>query len=70
MNENFRIKHLYAFNNKIKTLDGSLSNLTHLETLSIYNNELRDLDKNIDFLKKYTELQQLGQQFYYIKNKK
>ena len=40
--------------------------MPHLETLSISNNELRDLDKNIEFLKKYTGLKQLG----IIKNKR
>ena len=37
-----------------------MANMPHLETLSISNNELRDLDKNIEFLKKYTGLKQLG----------
>ena len=66
LDSNFRIKHLYAHNNKIKTLEGSIANMPHLETLSISNNELRDLDKNIEFLKKYTGLKQLG----IIKNKR
>ena len=60
LDTNFRIKHLYAHNNKIKILEGSIANMPHLETLSISNNELRDLDKNIEFLKKYTTLKQLG----------
>ena len=65
LDTNFRIKHLYAHNNRIKTLEGSICLMPHLETLSISNNELRDLDKNIDFLKKFTLLTQLG--FYFIK---
>lgn len=60
LDTNFRIKHLYAQNNKIKTLEGSIENMPHLETLSLYNNELRDLDKNIELLRKYTSLKQLG----------
>ena len=47
-------------NNKIKTLEGSLNVMMHLETLSAYNNELRGLDNVIEFLKKYTHLKQLG----------
>lgn len=34
--------------------------MKHLETLLLYNNELRDLDKNIEFLKNYPHLTQLG----------
>jgi len=60
LDSNFRIKHLYAHNNKIKTLDGSIANMPHIETLSLSNNELRDLDKNIEFLRKFTGLTQLG----------
>jgi len=33
--------------------------LKHLETLIIYNNELRDLDKILNFLKSYTHLTHL-----------
>ncbi|KRX04889.1 Insulin-like growth factor binding protein, N-terminal [Pseudocohnilembus persalinus] len=59
LDANFRIKNLYLFNNKLKTLDGSLEYLTHLEILLLYNNELRDLDKQIEFLKRYPNLKQL-----------
>lgn len=38
--------------------------MPYLETLSISNNELRNLDKNIEFLKEYTLLTHLGN--YYI----
>ena len=60
METNFRIKHIYLQSNKIKTLEGSLNVMMHLETLSVYNNELRGLDNVIEFLKKYTHLKQLG----------
>ena len=32
----------------------------HLEALVIYNNELRDLDKNLDILKEFPYLTELG----------
>jgi len=51
LDNNFRIKHLYLFNNHIKTLEGSLRVMRHIETLLIYDNELRDLDKNLEFLR-------------------
>ncbi len=57
LDENFRLKHLYLFNNRLKTLEGSIRVMRHLETLIAYNNELRDLQKQIDFLKPYTHLQ-------------
>lgn len=60
LDTNFRLKHLYLFNNKLKTLEGSLANLNHLETLLLYKNELRDLDLNLSRLEHLTNLKQLG----------
>eukprot|EP00825_Cyclidium_porcatum_P038495 TRINITY_DN4488_c0_g1_i3.p1 TRINITY_DN4488_c0_g1~~TRINITY_DN4488_c0_g1_i3.p1 ORF type:complete len:413 (+),score=95.67 TRINITY_DN4488_c0_g1_i3:169-1407(+) len=59
LDRNFRIKHLYLQNNKLKSVEGSFTILNHLETLSLYNNELRDLDKNIKQLQQYPSLKQL-----------
>jgi len=56
LNTNFRIKHIYLQNNKLKTLEGSLDKLNHLETLLLFNNELRDLDKVLEILKNFTHL--------------
>jgi Leucine-rich repeat (LRR) protein len=57
---NVRIKHIYLQDNKIRTLKGSLEKMRHLESLVIYNNELRDLDLNLDALSEYPYLQELG----------
>ena len=62
LDENFRVKHLYAQENKIKTLRGSLEKFLHLETLLIYNNELRGLDDTINFLKDFPYITQLGKE--------
>ena len=43
----------------MKTLKGSLEFLVHLETLCLYNNELRGLDDNIEFIKRFTRLTNL-----------
>lgn len=60
LDTNFRLKHLYLFNNKLKTLEGSIANFKHLETLFLYKNELRDLDLNLSRLEHLTNLKQLG----------
>jgi Leucine-rich repeat (LRR) protein len=44
LDANFRIKELYVHDNRLKTLKGSISKMGHLQTLSVYNNELSDLD--------------------------
>jgi hypothetical protein len=54
--------------NKIRTLVGSLQRMGHLEALVIYNNELRDLDKNLEILKEFPYLTELGS--YYSPNNK
>ena len=59
LDQNFRIKSLYLQNNRINTLEGSISTMRHLEHLLLYNNELRDLDKNLEILKELVYLKQL-----------
>lgn len=51
LNNNFRIKELYLHNNRIKTLKGSLPHLLHLRTITLYNNELSDLDHTMTYFK-------------------
>jgi Leucine-rich repeat (LRR) protein len=57
---NSRIKHIYLQDNKIRTLKGSLEGMKHLESIVVYNNELRDLDKNLEDLLIYPYLTELG----------
>ena len=59
LEKNFRIKHLYIHENRINTLDNIFNKLKHIETLSIYDNELRDLDKIIKELKELKNLKHL-----------
>jgi len=56
---NFRIRDLYLQDNKLKTLEGSIQILIHLRILDLRNNELRDLDKTLEFLKDHKQLIQL-----------
>lgn len=60
LDTNFRIRELYLHNNKLKSLDGSFRFLSHLSILSLYNNELRGLDKCLDVLRDFTRLNNLG----------
>jgi U2 small nuclear ribonucleoprotein A' len=59
LDANFRIKELYLHNNNLRTLDGSLKNMKHLNVLTLYNNELSNLDQNIDFLSDFVYLEHL-----------
>lgn len=59
LESNFRIKHLYAQNNKISNVDGIFERLKHLETLVLYDNELRDLDGLLKKLKGLKNLKHL-----------
>jgi len=59
LEKNFRLRELYLHNNRIKTLQGSVSNLINLRVLTLYDNEIRDLDKNLDILEKFQQLTQL-----------
>lgn len=47
LDKNFRVKELYLHNNHIKTLEGSLKYLLHLRNITLYNNELSDLDSTL-----------------------
>lgn len=38
LDTNFRIKELYLHNNWLKSLEGSISKMNHLSTLTLYNN--------------------------------
>ena len=51
LDHNIRIKELYLHNNRLKTLDGSIKNLFHLRTVTLYNNELSDLDHTLTYFK-------------------
>lgn len=51
LDKNFRIKELYLHNNRLKTLDGSIKCLLHLRTITLYNNELSDLDHTLTYFK-------------------
>ena len=56
---NFRLKELYLHNNSIKTLEGSIKRLPHLRTLTLYNNELSDLDSTLEHFNSMVYLQHL-----------
>jgi len=60
LDANFRIKALYAQDNQICTLHGSLPAFTFLETLDLSNNQLRDLDKQLKVLEKFQFLRTLN----------
>lgn len=51
LDSNFRIKELYLHNNRIKTVEGSIKKLLHLRTITLYNNELSDLDNTLTYFK-------------------
>ena len=54
-----RLQHLFAHNNIINSLDGSLQSLKHLITLSLANNSISDLDHVLEILKGFPKLQTL-----------
>eukprot|EP00762_Andalucia_godoyi_P004996 ANDGO_01436.mRNA.1 hypothetical protein TTHERM_00157880 len=47
----FRIKHLYAGNNQLTTLAGSLQFLNHIELLDVSNNKLKDMERQLSYIK-------------------
>ena len=59
LEKNFRVKHLFLQNNNIKSIDGIFDLLKYIETLLIYNNELRDLDKILKNLRVLTSMKHL-----------
>ncbi|WIA28063.1 hypothetical protein OEZ86_010648 [Tetradesmus obliquus] len=62
LNSNMRIKQLYAHNNAICTLKGSLLRLKFLTDLDLSHNQLRDLRKLLQGLARLRFLQQLNLQ--------
>jgi Leucine-rich repeat (LRR) protein len=63
LEKNFRVKHLYAQKNRISCIRGVIEKLKHLETLSLYDNELRDLEDVLGTLKILSSLKCLGISF-------
>lgn len=60
LEDNFRIKHLYLQKNRISSLKGVVEKLKHLETLILYDNELRDLEDTLSILRPLSNLKHLG----------
>ena len=57
---NFRIKVLYAHNNRISSLkDSSIEEMTFLDTLTLYNNKLSDFKGILDILQRRRHLHHL-----------
>ena len=56
---NFRIKHLFLQNNKLRSIDSVFALLRHIETLVLYDNELRDLDGLLTSLRPLSSMQHL-----------
>ena len=59
LDDNFRIKYLYVHDNRIRTLNGSLRHFKFLTELTLFNNELADLDKQLDILCRFQYLKKL-----------
>lgn len=59
LDSNFRLKELHVHNNRLKSLEGSLSKLNQLVKLTLYNNELGDLDTVITYFRPLVYLQHL-----------
>ena len=53
------MKHLFVQNNKIKSIDGIFDILKYIETLLIYDNELRDLTHILKEMKGLTSIKAL-----------
>ena len=60
MDKNFRIKLLCIQKNRLTTLEGSLSRMKFLRVLYVNDNKLRNLDKNLEFLKYFSFLEELN----------
>jgi len=54
------VEALYAHNNKIGSLKGSLGHMKFLETLDLSQNRLRDLEKMLLYLERFHFLRQLN----------
>lgn len=59
LDDNFRIRRLYAMDNKISTLKGSLRKFVFLELLDLTNNNLRNLAKLLSTLTHFKFLRYL-----------
>ncbi|GFR43310.1 hypothetical protein Agub_g4377 [Astrephomene gubernaculifera] len=55
-----RLKALYAQDNQLCTLKGSLQHFKFLETLDLSNNQLRDLEKQLRVLEKFKFIKDLN----------
>jgi Leucine-rich repeat (LRR) protein len=55
---NFRVKQLYAQNNRLSSITG-LQKYKFINVLLAANNQLRDLGKFLEFLSKFSFLEQL-----------
>lgn len=62
LEHNTRIKQLYAHNNRLCTLRGSITKLKFLTHLDISHNQLKRLDKVVGTLQKLRFLQELNLQ--------
>lgn len=60
LDSNFRLKQLFVSKNRLITLEGSLSVMKFLTVLLVDNNKLRNLDKQLGFLKELPFLQNLN----------
>lgn len=60
LDKNFRLKILCIENNRLTTLEGSLSNMKFLQVLLLNDNKLRNLDQNLTFLKPLSFLKNLN----------
>ena len=56
---NFRIKFLYAHDNNIRTLFGDIEEFKFLTMMTLFNNDITDLDKQLEILSKFQYLEQL-----------
>ena len=54
---------IYAHNNSIYTLAGSLQNLKYLRSLSLYHNKLRDLKATLPYIRHLQYAQRSPLQF-------
>jgi protein phosphatase 1 regulatory subunit 7 len=59
LEHNFRIKHIFAQENNIKNVDRIFETLKYVETLVLYDNELRDLERLIKNFKELKNLKHL-----------
>lgn len=60
LDKNFSLRQLYVSRNRLVTLEGSLSVMKFLLVLLIDNNKLRNLDKQLIFLKELPFIQNLN----------